>query len=65
MEGIYYIENTVDEWHSSIQGYFTSKEEAIEALKNCCDWFRPNGTGKIYFKKFGLKQLPQLIYENY
>lgn len=65
MKGIYYIENTVNEWHSTIRGYFATEEEAREALKSCCDWYRPNGTGRIYFQPFGLNQPRQLIYENY
>ena len=63
MDGIYYIENTVDERKSSISGYFESLDEAKEALKECSDWFRPKGTGCIYFKKFGLNQNRQLVYK--
>lgn len=63
MDGIYYIENTVDERSSRISGYFESLDEAKEALKECSDWFCSKGTGCIYFKKFGLKQERQLVYE--
>ena len=52
-KGIYYIENTIDEYHTRISGYFETEEEAREALKKCSDWYRPNGTGRIYFKEFG------------
>lgn len=62
MDGIYYIENTVNECRSDIKGYFESLEEAKEALKECSDWYCPKGTGCIYFKKFGLKQEKQLVY---
>lgn len=56
--GIFFIMNTVDEWHSAIKGYFKTFDEAKEALKDCCDWFRDYGTGIIYFQKFGLKSNP-------
>ncbi len=61
---IYYIENTIDEWHTDIQGYFHTLDDAKEALKDCADWCRPKGTGKIYSIKFGLDQNPKLEYEN-
>ena len=64
MKGIYYIENYLDEIHSGIRGYFETEDEAREALKSCSDWFRPNGTGRIYFQEFGLHKEPILIYEN-
>jgi len=55
MKGIYFIKNSVNEYHSSISGYFETKEDAIKALEHCADWFRPNGTGTIYFQEFGIK----------
>lgn len=64
MNGIYYIENYIDEIHSAIQGYFATEEEAREGLKSCANWFRPNGTGRIYFQKFGLHGERTLVYEN-
>ena len=45
---LYYIENTIDERASSIQGYFPTIESAIEAIAECADWWMPKGTGKIY-----------------
>ena len=30
MKGIYYIVNTIDEWRTSISGYFTTEDEAKE-----------------------------------
>lgn len=64
MKGIYYIENSINEFASSIQGYFTSLDDAMEALKSCSDWYRPKGTGKIYFTEFGLKGKTTLVYKN-
>lgn len=55
MKGIYFIKNTIDEHHSKISGYFPTEDEAKDALKYCADWFRPNGTGTIYFQEFGIK----------
>lgn len=37
---IYYIENTIDEWHSLIKGYFETLDDAIKAIAECSDWFR-------------------------
>ena len=64
MNGIYYIENTVDERRSRISGYFQTEEEAREALKECSDWFMSNGTGIIWFKEFGLNKQAKKIYAN-
>lgn len=64
MNGIFYIENSVDEWHLSIRGYFNDLESAKAALSECADWYRPNGTGRIYFQKFGLGQKPKLVFES-
>lgn len=63
MKGIYYIENTINEFGSIITGYFATITEAKEALKECSDWFRPKGTGRIYFREFGLNKPSKLVYE--
>lgn len=52
---IYIIENTVNERGSSEQGYFLSLGDAVDAIKKCCDWYRSNGTGKIYRITPGLR----------
>ena len=64
MNGIYYIENTVDEMRTQISGYFQTEEEAREALKKCSNWFMKKGTGIIYFKEFGLNKKVKKIYAN-
>lgn len=61
MTGIYYIENTIDEYRSVISGYFKTLNEAEESIKTCSDWYRSNGTGTIYFVEFGLNTKPKLI----
>lgn len=63
MNGVYYIENTVSEYKSSISCYFKTLDEAKEALKKCSDWYRPNGTGRIYWIEFGLNKSPKLVYK--
>jgi len=64
MDGIYMIENTVDELHTKISGYFPTEDEALDALKECEDWFRPKGTGRIYFREFGLNKTRRLVFSN-
>ena len=61
MKKIYYIECTVSETRSSIQGYFATLEDAKQALKSCCNWWAPNNTGKIYSQEFGLNGKVELI----
>ena len=55
-KGIYYIENAIDERAVSNTAYFETLEEAKEAIKDCADWWCPNGTGRIYFREFGLNK---------
>ena len=50
MKGFYYIEVSVSEFSRSISGYFETLEEAKEAIKYAANWYRPNGTGNIYFQ---------------
>ena len=61
--GVYYIENTIDEIHTKISGYFKTFGEAMDGLKDCADWFRDNGTGKIYFQEYGFHSRRRLVYE--
>lgn len=64
-EYIYVIKNTVNEWNSETKGYFSSLDKAKEALKECCDWYRSKGTGKIYrIRLNALRVAPELVYEN-
>lgn len=65
MNGIYYIQNQVSETRDAISGVFPSFDDAVNALKNCSDWYRENGTGKIYFLEFGLNKKPILKYEKH
>lgn len=62
-KGIYYIENTVDEKRSRITSYHATEDDAREALKKSSDWFRPEGTGMIYFQEFGIGGKRKLIAE--
>lgn len=63
MDKIYYIENTIDEFHTKIKGYFKSFDEAKEALEKCSNWYRPEGT--IYVVEFGLGKRPEKLYETW
>lgn len=60
--GMYFIRNSYDEYESTITGYFSMLEAAKEALKDCADWYRPKGTGTIYFQEFGLNKAPKKVY---
>lgn len=61
---LYYIENTVGERHCEISGYFSDLEKAKAALKQCNDWYRPKGTGKIYSVNLDvLNDKPKLEYK--
>ena len=62
---IYYIQNTINEYQSRITGYYSSFEKAKEALKECNDWYRSKGTGKIYKVQLDVSAFfTTLIYEN-
>lgn len=64
-EGIYFIENTINEIATVVNGYFPTLDDAKEGLKECNNWFRPKGTGSIYFKEFGLNKPSKLVYQKY
>ena len=62
---IYYILNTTNEYCTHITGYFSSLDKAKEALKQCCDWYRSYGTGRIYeIELDSLSSIPKLVYKN-
>ena len=42
------IYNTIDEWNSESSGKYMTLDAAKEALKDCCNWYAPKGTGTIY-----------------
>lgn len=64
MSGIYYIKNSIDAFESGITGYFPSLEIAKESLKHCAEWYRENGTGRIYFVEYGLDKPSILVFES-
>ena len=55
MKGFYYIENSVNEFHSAPTAFFETLEEAKEAIKYCADWFVGRGTGRILFQSTEFK----------
>lgn len=50
----YEIVNSVSEMRSRVSGRYATLEAAEEALKDCCDWYRPKGTGTINIVEFYL-----------
>lgn len=64
-KGFYYIENSVDEYHSKPSAYFETLEEAKEAMKHFGDWFCGKGTGIIFFQPFGYKIEESHPYKGY
>lgn len=42
------VENTTDEYHSSVSGRYTTFEAAQKNMYKYSDWYCPNGTGFIY-----------------
>lgn len=54
-KGFFYIENTVDEWHSEEHCFVDTLKEAKEAIKYCADWYCERGTGEIYFQPTGVE----------
>lgn len=65
MDKIYLIENTVDERSTKVSGYFKTYDEAYEVLKECADWWREKGTGKIWEVSFGLHAQRKKVYDSY
>lgn len=62
---IYVIKNTDDELgRRSNSGYFFSLGDAVDAIKDCSDWWRPNGTGRIYRYEPGAHKPGTLVWKN-
>lgn len=54
LDGIWYIENSIDERRSRMTACFKTLLDACKGLWVCADWYRETGTGTICFKEFGL-----------
>lgn len=52
--GVWYIENTIDEFRSMPTSYWPTLEEAVGGLMESSDWFCAKGTGTICHKEFGI-----------
>lgn len=62
---IYVIENTYCERGGlSNSGYFFSLGDAVDAIKGCADWWRPNGTGRIRRYEPGAHKPGTLVWKN-
>lgn len=57
----YEIVNSISEMQSRVSGRYPTLEDAEEALKDCCDWYRPKGTGKIYVVEFYLDPISNCL----
>lgn len=52
--GIFYIENSIDEYKSKPTSYHATLMDAVEALTKSSDWFCAKGTGIIHYREFGI-----------
>lgn len=58
---IYYeIVNSVNEYDIAVTGRYLTENQAKEALKNKCNWYRPMGTGRINKVEFMIKSNGQI-----
>lgn len=62
---IYCIKNSVNEYNDRITRFCNTLEEAKRELKNCCDWYDKQGTGRIFRVKLNTNMEPRydLVYE--
>lgn len=60
--GVWYIKNTVSEYHTNITSYYPTLKDAIGGLMKSSDWFCPNGTGTIIYREFGIHGCAVEIY---
>ena len=65
MDKIYLIQNSIDERRVRVSGYFKTYDDAYEALKECSDWWMPNGSGQIYEVSLGLNGERKIVYDSY
>ena len=61
-EGVWYIENAIDEYRSKPTYYYPTLESAVGGLMKSSDWFCPKGTGMIHFREFGMHGKDVMIY---
>lgn len=46
---LYEVRNTIDEYgHEEVVARCKTLDEAKVKLRDCCDWYRERGTGRIY-----------------
>ena len=60
-DGVFFIENTINETRCKVSAYFGSSRDALAGLSECADWFRPKGTGEIYFQPYGIGKHPIFV----
>lgn len=59
----YEIVNSISETQSRVSGRYLYLGDAEEALKDCCDWYRPKGTGTINVVEFYLDPKSNCIHK--
>lgn len=62
LDGVWFIENTIDEMRTRMTACFKTLPDACEGLWGCADWWRETGTGTICFKEFGLNKSKYDVY---
>ncbi len=60
--GVWYIENSIDEYRSKPSSYYPTLMECVEGLQKSCDWHCLTGTGTICFAEFGIGGIKIDIY---
>ena len=53
-KGVWYIENSIDEYCSKPSSYYGTLMECVEGLQESSNWYRQKGTGMICFAEFGI-----------
>lgn len=61
--GVWYIENSIDEYRSKPTSYYPTLKEAVEGLAESSNWFSAKGTGTIIYKEFGFGGKAVYIYD--
>ena len=54
-KGVWYIQNTIDEYRSIPSSYYPTLMACVEGLQESSDWFCPKGTGTICFVEYGIR----------
>lgn len=64
-DGVFFIENSINEFSTKVTAYFGSCRDAVAGLADSADWFRERGTGAIYFQPYGINKHRILVMRVY